>query len=89
MAKWVLDFYQGEQEYSDGSIEQELLDIVKSGKNLNNVIKRTIDGQFYTILALCVKTLSIGIHLMLMDLFWRLAPVVALLQALYAELQKV
>ena len=39
MAEWNLNFYQGENEYSDGEIEQELLQIVKSTDDYEEAIK--------------------------------------------------
>lgn len=39
MAEWNLNFYQGENEYSDGEIEQELLEIVKSTDDYEEVLK--------------------------------------------------
>lgn len=39
MAKWNLDFYTGETGYSDGSIELELLEIVKNTDDFTNVLE--------------------------------------------------
>lgn len=38
MAKLNLDYYQNENEYSDGPIEKEILDIIKSGVDFQEVI---------------------------------------------------
>ena len=40
MARLILDYYQGETEYSDGEIEEELLDIVKTRSDLEAVIEQ-------------------------------------------------
>lgn len=39
MAEWNLDFYQGEDGYSDGSIEVELLEKLKSGISPEEILK--------------------------------------------------
>lgn len=39
MAKWNLDFYQGEDGYSDGSIEDEILAMVKSQKSIETILE--------------------------------------------------
>ncbi|MDD2414145.1 MAG: class I SAM-dependent methyltransferase [Eubacteriaceae bacterium] len=39
MAKWNLDFYQDEDGYSDGDIETEILELLKSGKQPNDILK--------------------------------------------------
>lgn len=38
MAKWNLDFYQGEDGYSEGAIENELLEMVKSEKTIEEIL---------------------------------------------------
>lgn len=40
MAKLNLDYYQNENGYSDGPIEQELLKRIKSGENIENIIDK-------------------------------------------------
>ncbi|WP_270508011.1 class I SAM-dependent methyltransferase [Eubacterium limosum] len=44
MAKWNLDYYNGEDGYSEGPIEQELLELVKSTDNLDRVVEN--DGRW-------------------------------------------
>lgn len=44
MAKWNLDYYNGEDGYSEGPIEQELLELVKSTDNLDQVVEN--DGRW-------------------------------------------
>lgn len=39
MAHLNFDFYQGENEYSDGDVENDLLDIIKSGKAFDDVLR--------------------------------------------------
>ncbi len=39
MAKWNLDYYQGENEYSEGKIEEELLEIVKSTDDYDEILR--------------------------------------------------
>ncbi|MEG0978200.1 MAG: class I SAM-dependent methyltransferase [Bacilli bacterium] len=40
MARWNLDYYRGENSYTDGEIEKELLMMVKSGEKLDEIIKK-------------------------------------------------
>ena len=37
MAKLNLDYYKGEDLYSDGDVEEEILEIIRSGRNFDEI----------------------------------------------------
>ena len=41
----IYDFYYGNDEYSDGDIEEELLNIVKNNRDYDKIINETIQEE--------------------------------------------